>query len=443
VKKQNHLQLRIGIKLYCLSRIYLSHNGKEERMKKGVWISILGVLVSLIFLTGLSFADQDPNDPVGPDSVLFRSKQLFVPCPLQAGQAVIPVYFRNDTYIIGLKVPLTWTGPAILDSASFFGSRINYVVTKQVTIDNPNKKVLVTAQVGVQQPIPDGRGMLVKFYFSTSDTGDLIIDTVANVPGEHLLFTREDSVTYTPQYRRGEFRLACQQDPNDPGEPDSVTFSPALTYYPIPSGPYAYYRLPSGPGIFYAHLQIENSDSVGMFNLPLTWSGPAHFDSITFRETIYGDSLRIANLDTLIKKAHVALIPIYDPPIPPARGLFTTLCFTLTDNTGIVQIDSTSIPPINHLLFTTTEPQGYNPHFISGEFPVLTYWPGDVNFDGFINLFDVVYLINYIFRNGPRPPHPISADVNGPDRLINLNDIVYLINYLYRSGAAPLPGDPW
>lgn len=405
-------------------------------MKKGILILVLTVLVSPVILSGLSFADQDPNDPYGPDSVLFRSRELLVPCPPEVGQAVIPLYFRNDTYIIGLQVPLTWIGPADLDSVSFFGSRINYLVDKQVTIDNPNKKVLVTAQVGIQQPIPDGRGMLVKFYFSTSDTGDLIIDTVAysSLPEEHLLFTREDSVTYTPQYLIGQFHLVCEQDPNDPGIPDSVSFYPE----------YAYYPLSSGPRLFYAHLRIVNDDSVGAITLPFRWSGPAHFDSVTFSETIFGDSIRIVSADTVEQKALIGLIPLHDPPIPPTQGLFTTLCFTLTDMTGIVQIDSTFIYPINHLLFTTTEPQGYRPQFVAGEFPVLPYWPGDVTFDGELrDLADVVYLINYIYKNGPPPPHLISADINGPDGTIDLQDVVYLIDYLFRYGPEPNPGDPW
>jgi hypothetical protein len=405
-------------------------------MKKGILILILTVLMSPIFLQGLSFADQDPNDPYGPDSVLFRSRDFLVPCPPEVGQVVIPLYFRNDTEFIGLQVPLTWSGAADLDSASFFGSRINYVVNKHVTIDNPNKKVLVTAQVGIQPSIPEGRGMLVKFYFSTSDTGNLIIDTVANspLPEEHLLFTREDTVTYTPQYRRGEFHLVCEQDPYDPGIPDSVSFYPQ----------YAYYPLPSGPGLFYAHLRVANDDSVGAITLPLGWSGPAHFDSVTFRETIFGDSIRVVSPDTVGQKVLIGLIPMHDPPISPAQGLFTTLCFTLTDMTGIVQIDSTFILPINHLLFTTTEPEGYRPQFVVGEFPVLPYWPGDVMFDGELrDISDVVYLINYIYKNGPAPPHPISADVNGPDRMIDIEDVLYMINYLYRFGPEPKPGDPW
>ncbi len=408
-------------------------------MKKGVLVLMLTILASFIALSGLSYADQDPNDPYGPDSVLFRSKDFLVPCPPEVGQVVIPLYFRNDTPFIGLQVPLSWDGPAVMDSASFFGSRIAYLIDKNVTIDNPNQKVLLTASTGLQQSIPEGRGMLVKFYFTTSDTGFLLVDTVANspLPQEHLLFMREDSVTYTPQYRQGQFHLVCEQDPNDPDAPDSVSFYPQ----------YAYYPLPSGPGLFYAHIRVANDDSVGAMILPLHWSGPVHFDSITFRETVFGDSIRIAHVweaDTTISEALIGLIPLEDPPIPPTRGLFTTLCFTLTDMTGLVQIDSTFIGPISHLLFTTTEPEGYCPQYISGEIPVLAYWPGDVTFDGILrDVSDVIYLVNYIYRSGPAPPHPISADVNGPDRLIDVADIIYMVNYLFRGGPEPLPGDPW
>ncbi len=409
-------------------------------MNKGALVLLFTVLMSSFALTSSSFADQDPNDPYGPDSVLFKSKGFLVPCPPEPGQVVIPLYFRNDTPVIGLQVPLAWTGPADMDSVSFFGSRIAYVVDKQVTIDNGNKKVLVTASVDIQQPIADGRGMLVKFYFSTSDTGYLFIDTVANSPSpeEHLLFMREDSVTYTPQYRTGQFHLVCEQDPNDPDAPDSVSFYPQ----------YAYYPLPSGPGLFYAHLRVANDDSVGAIVLPLGWSGPAHFDSVTFREGIFADSMIVVvpEADTTIDRALIALIPFHDPPIPPTQGLFTTLCFTLTDMTGLVQIDSIFLPPINRLFFTTTKPEGYCPQYVSGEFPVLPYWPGDVTFDGeLVDISDVVYLINYIYKFGPAPPHPISADINNPipDRIIDIEDVIYLINYLYRFGPEPFPGDPW
>ena len=61
---------------------------------------------------------------------------------------------------------------------------------------------------------------------------------------------------------------------------------------------------------------------------------------------------------------------------------------------------------------------------------------GDVNGDGIIELGDVVYLINYLYRNGD-PPNPMEAGDCNCDGIIELGDIVYLINYLYRGGPPP------
>jgi hypothetical protein len=61
---------------------------------------------------------------------------------------------------------------------------------------------------------------------------------------------------------------------------------------------------------------------------------------------------------------------------------------------------------------------------------------GDANGDGIIELGDIVYLINYVFRGGD-PPCPMEAGDANCDGIVELGDIVYLINYVYRSGPPP------
>jgi outer membrane protein assembly factor BamB len=61
---------------------------------------------------------------------------------------------------------------------------------------------------------------------------------------------------------------------------------------------------------------------------------------------------------------------------------------------------------------------------------------GDCNEDGGINSADVVYLINYLFVNGPAPEPLGVGDVNC-DGVVNSADVVYLINYLFVNGPAP------
>ncbi|MCK4404033.1 MAG: tandem-95 repeat protein, partial [candidate division Zixibacteria bacterium] len=67
---------------------------------------------------------------------------------------------------------------------------------------------------------------------------------------------------------------------------------------------------------------------------------------------------------------------------------------------------------------------------------VISYIPGDVNGDGGVDLGDVVYLLNYLFRGGSPPDPLVAGDVNC-DGSINLGDVVYLLNYLYRDGPPP------
>jgi hypothetical protein len=64
---------------------------------------------------------------------------------------------------------------------------------------------------------------------------------------------------------------------------------------------------------------------------------------------------------------------------------------------------------------------------------------GDVNGDGKIDPGDVVYLINYLFREGPSPQPPAAGDANG-DCEVNAGDVVYLISYLFKGGPAPQAG---
>jgi len=69
-------------------------------------------------------------------------------------------------------------------------------------------------------------------------------------------------------------------------------------------------------------------------------------------------------------------------------------------------------------------------------FMVAVYLCGDINADGVIDIGDVVYLINYLFRSGPAPVPLEAGDDNG-DGIVDISDVVYLINYLFKSGPAP------
>jgi subtilisin family serine protease len=62
---------------------------------------------------------------------------------------------------------------------------------------------------------------------------------------------------------------------------------------------------------------------------------------------------------------------------------------------------------------------------------------GDVNNDKLLNIQDITYLINYLYKGGTAPvpdTRMADSDCNG---IINLKDIQYLTKYLYYNGPAP------
>jgi hypothetical protein len=61
---------------------------------------------------------------------------------------------------------------------------------------------------------------------------------------------------------------------------------------------------------------------------------------------------------------------------------------------------------------------------------------GDANGDQVINVTDVIYLMNYLFRHGPSPVSFVCGDANCDDDL-GILDVVILINYLYKGGTTP------
>jgi len=62
---------------------------------------------------------------------------------------------------------------------------------------------------------------------------------------------------------------------------------------------------------------------------------------------------------------------------------------------------------------------------------------GDLTNDENVTLQDIIFLVDYIFRGGPRAD--CRGNVNA-DNKINLADIVYLVSYLFRQGPEPNPG---
>jgi len=188
--------------------------------------------------------------------------------------------------------------------------------------------------------------------------------------------------------------------------------------------------------------------------------------------SLYGDSLsyqHIAISDTLayLTTSRVfEIINISNPVHPvqigfykhyPSLGIIKEIAITgnyayLTSfNTGLRVIDiSNPFKPFYVETYRTPSTSTYDVFTHNSIFYLADYYGlmilsndnyinfkcGDINSDGTIDITDAVYLINFIYSNGPTPDQIKTAETNC-DNEINISDIVYLINYIYTNGNEP------
>ncbi|MDH4222953.1 MAG: dockerin type I repeat-containing protein [candidate division Zixibacteria bacterium] len=130
----------------------------------------------------------------------------------------------------------------------------------------------------------------------------------------------------------------------------------------------------------------------------------------------------------------------FDTPLPPSSGLWCRMFYKVTGSGSLdFVIKYNSIPePICQMTGAGGEwlPINWPAQGVVGSFEVIEIQRGDVTGDGEITVADVIYLIHYMFYNGP-PPNPfLAADANC-DGFVTISDVVYLINNLFKGGPAP------
>jgi hypothetical protein len=161
---------------------------------------------------------------------------------------------------------------------------------------------------------------------------------------------------------------------------------------------------------------------------------------------------RVVNLESgLSGHFWLALVPVTSEDQrwwEGSRVLLGTMTFKVQDSLSIC-IDTCFWPPVSHLCFGVSDehrtgrekvpragtgmPDNYRVCFNLKRAPFLC---GDANADGLVDIADVVYLVNYLYK-GDLPPDPLEAGDVNIDGIVDLADVVYLLNYLFKGGPPP------
>jgi hypothetical protein len=264
----------------------------------------------------------------------------------------------------------------------------------------------------------------------------------------------------------------CPEDPNDNGICDTLhvgVFPPDTLF----TGPGQLLRIP----IYVTHdVPNPNIDSIAVMVIPLcythtneakycslssywnraVYAGPSLPRSI-FRHLVLpsGDTLHNYMLDRYEQDPSSAWTWIFlflddtshfwltfsaiTQPLfgEGSRVFLATLTFRVED-TMTICLDSCFWPPASHLVFilkggvTKFVPRDNMPYCFSVSCPKR----GDFDANCIIDLGDVVYLTNYLYRSGP-PPSPLELGDTNCDGVVELGDRVKLTNYVYKGGPPP------
>lgn len=185
-----------------------------------------------------------------------------------------------------------------------------------------------------------------------------------------------------------------------------------------------------------------------LFGIPECNDNDTSFTIIVFDGDL-ADSLEVS---IIIDKSNIppVIMPVEDTVLVEFSDMFTYYP-SITDPDDILHsisytelpswctIENDSVlgiaPEISSIEALTVIVQDYcNADTLS--FLIQTFLCGDVNQDDLTNIFDITFLISYLYMDGPSPNLVEAADVNN-DGTVNIFDITYLITFLYLEGPEP------
>lgn len=180
-------------------------------------------------------------------------------------------------------------------------------------------------------------------------------------------------------------------------------------------------------------IYLKNCHPLRRFNLPIYHGGQMQLDYAGFDtdscRTQYFDIVRLESYSSYESKLVFAFSPVTKADLAPGYGRIMNLYFVHKSGNGSNFLDSTTLSAKS--LSYDARYIVYQPAVRSGLISSSFLAKGDVNRDGTVDILDIIYLIDYKFKNGP-PCGLYEGDVTY-DGKINLRDILRMISFLFKN----------
>jgi Dockerin type I domain len=187
----------------------------------------------------------------------------------------------------------------------------------------------------------------------------------------------------------------------------------------------------------------RNTTPVNVIQIPIEYDGTLDlaFDSFSTSgcRTSYFDAVVETDSDKENKRSTISIwnYGTGTPDLEAGSGAILRLFFSasqspIPERTARICVDGylAKLPFLGG-----SSIQEYSPIAINGILEGLLC--GDANGNGSVNIQDLTFLINYLYKGGPAPDPSQAGDPNGSG-IINIQDITFLINFLYKSGSMPM-----
>ena len=187
---------------------------------------------------------------------------------------------------------------------------------------------------------------------------------------------------------------------------------------------------------------LTNTQPLQRIQIPIKFDDlpPLSYDSVARgHRTAYFESLRNNVYDPFNRKFGWELkadTGLGSQPLPGGSGEVLKIFFTIDMGAEVGTINTIDSVNGSKKMECTSELLTYNPAFVTGSIAVRALTRGDVNGDAHIDIVDMVYLVQYMFNEGPPPVVYEAGNINGIG-IIDIADLVYMVDYFFNGGPPP------